>query len=464
MGETAQIVALWRRCRAAGEPVALATVVQVEGSSYRKPGARMLVASSGERAGTVSGGCLEMEISRKIWWLTAHGPCVEQYQSSFDEDMLGEAGGVPWGLGCGGTVWVLLERNPSAVLQALADGMEDSRAAVVVAALEGTRVGTRAVFRQPVRAAAHAAAESLELHVPEAFSGSTGTPTLPGELHTAAARAIADQASLAFDADFHPTSERPAYFVEYLAPAPRLSVFGAGDDAQPIAAFAEALGWRVVIADGRSHLLRRERFPQAAELRLLTYAGAASPLACVPGAPAAPLPGVLGNSCAGSLPSGSIARQPGAEPTEPRSISSLLSRDSRLSRDWSAALIPAVIPATHPGTSPGDLAVILTHSFEQDRALLAALLPEPLAYLGILGPRHRTERLLAEVAPALGWTMDDCLRRLRAPVGLDLGARDPASIALAIVAEMQATLTGRQVAVTRAAQLEQVAIPENIRA
>ncbi len=241
-----------------------------------------------------------------------------------------------------------------------------------------------------------------------------------------------------------------------------MSVFGAGDDAQPIAAFAEALGWRVVVADGRSHLLRRERFPQAAELRLLTYTGAPSLPACVPGAPtgspAAPLPCALGNSSAGSPPNGGIARQPGAEPPELRSISSLLSRE------WSAALIPAAIPATHPGTRPGDLAVILTHSYEQDRALLAALLPEPLAYLGILGPRHRTERLLAEVVPALGWTVDDCLRRLRTPVGLDLGARDPASIALAIVAEMQATLTGREVAVSRAAQLEQVTATEKARA
>ena len=428
MGETAQIVALWRSCRAAGVPVALATVGHVEGSSYRNPGARRLVAGTGERAGTVSGGCLEAEISRKIWWLTAHGSRVEQYQSSLDEDMLEEAGGIPWGLGCGGTVSILLERDPSAVLQALADGLEQSRAAVVVAALTGETTGTRAVYRQQLDG------NIPDLLTPGVLPGSAGAPPAQGELHAAATRAMAGRASLALDAALHPTGEQPAYFVEYLAPAPRLSIFGAGDDAQPIAAFAESLGWRVAVADGRSHLLRRERFPLAAELRLLAFTGAASPLACVPAVPRpAPAPPArpLEHSPAGSMPSG-----PGT----------------------------VAIPLVTPGTTPGDLAVILTHSFEQDRALLAALLPEPLAYLGILGPRHRTLRLLAEVAPVLGWTVDDCIRRLRAPVGLDLGARDPASIALAIVAEMQATLTGRQVAVTRSvAPRERVGSPEQTR-
>ena len=57
----------------------LATVVEVEGSSYRKPGARMLMAPDGRRAGTVSGGCLEAEVARRAWWLTDSGPRVERY-------------------------------------------------------------------------------------------------------------------------------------------------------------------------------------------------------------------------------------------------------------------------------------------------------------------------------------------------------------------------------------------------
>ena len=424
----------------------------------------MLISSKGERAGTVSGGCLEAEISRKIWWLTAQGPRVEQYQSSFDEDML-EDGAVPWGLGCGGTVWVLMERDPSAVLQALAAGLEESRAAVTVAALEGERVGTRAVLRHRMSTAPHAALGTpLAL---EALCRSAEQAALPGEFQAAAARAMAGQASLALDAGFESTLGRPTYYVEYLAPAPRLFIFGAGDDAQPIAAFAEALGWRIAVADGRSHLLRRERFPAAAEFRLLTYTGAAAPVACVPGVPI-PVPargnalGIGPGSAFGrATPRVGIALHPDGQASDLQLEST--ARSMMRSREPDACAIPSVIPATDPGTGPGDLAVVLTHSFEQDRALLAALLPQSLAYLGILGPRHRTLRLLAEVAPTLGWTVDDCWRRLRAPVGLDLGARDPASIALAIVAEMQATLTGRHVAVTRASHPERARAPEKAR-
>jgi xanthine/CO dehydrogenase XdhC/CoxF family maturation factor len=90
-----------------------------------------------------------------------------------------------------------------------------------------------------------------------------------------------------------------------------------------------------------------------------------------------------------------------------------------------------------------DAAVILTHSYEQDRAALRAMLPRELAYLGILGPKLRTERLLAEVAPVIGLTVEECLSRLHSPVGLDIGAKDPVSIALSIAAEIHAVLERR---------------------
>ncbi len=361
MGETQEILALWRRARARGERVCLATVARVEGSSYRKPGARMLVTESGERAGTISGGCLEAEVSRKCWWLSGRGPVVERYQSSFDEDDAGE-GGPSWGLGCGGTVWVLLEQEPADVLAALERSVERGEASVILSRLEapaGSEVPARATLE-----------------------------ALPDRLGTAAAKALRERRS----------SHLSGWFVEYLAPPPRLTIFGAGDDAVPIALFAEALGWRIAVADGRSHLLRPGRFPASAKLRLLAYSDPASPLTCGPAAPTHSLPSV------------------------------------------------------ETGTAPGELAVVLTHSYDQDRALAAALLPRELLYLGILGPRHRTARLVEEIAPQLGWTVNACFARLHAPVGLDLGARDPATIALAIVAEMQAALAGRTVTAARTAE------------
>ncbi len=356
MGETAEILALWRRAEEQGERVALATVVRVEGSSYRKPGARMLVSSGGERAGTISGGCLEAEVSRKIWWLTAQGPSIQQYQSSFDED----AGEIPWGLGCGGTVWLHLEQQPVAVLKALAAAHEQGSPSVIL----------------------------FQLAPPYG----PAIPVIPGD-----ASIIAESSEVLLEAFDRRESVcvvncTDPLLAEYLAPPPRLTVFGAGDDALPILAFAQALGWRTTVADGRAHLLQPGKFPRDTELRLLAYD---IPVAC------GPVP------ARGALP---------------------------------------VPPET--GVRDGELAVILTHSYEQDRAILAALLPRELLYLGILGPRHRTQRLLEETAPLLGLSVEACFARLHSPVGLDLGARDPASIALSIVAGLQAALTGRRLTAT----------------
>ena len=70
------------------------------------PGARLLLTRGGLRAGTISGGCLEGEVSKKAWWLTEKGPKLQRYSSFFDDDA-----GVAYGLGCGGTVILVLARG-----------------------------------------------------------------------------------------------------------------------------------------------------------------------------------------------------------------------------------------------------------------------------------------------------------------------------------------------------------------
>lgn len=356
MGERNDLLSLWRRARSRGERVALATVVRTEGSSYRKPGARMLVTAAGERAGTISGGCLEAEVSRKIWWLTSEGPVVQRYQSSFDED----EGEIPWGLGCGGTIWVHLEQEPTAVLNAMTDA-EAGIPAFIAFTLEPQAEPALVLNPGPLGGA-------------KSILGRKASPSRESTVLR---------------------SSNVSTFVEEMLPPPRLTVFGAGDDSIPIAEFAAKLGWRVTVADGRAHLLQSGKFPPGTELRLLTFDQPA-PAACAP-------------SCGVRLPSAHV----------------------------------------DTGMQDGDLAVILTHSYEQDRTILGSLLPRTLAYLGILGPRHRTQRLLEEIAPTLGWSNEQCFARLHSPVGLDLGARDPAAIALAIVADLQAALTGRRFSVHR---------------
>jgi xanthine/CO dehydrogenase XdhC/CoxF family maturation factor len=83
-----------------------------------------------------------------------------------------------------------------------------------------------------------------------------------------------------------------------------------------------------------------------------------------------------------------------------------------------------------------DAIVVMSHHLATDRRYLAELAAVDTRYLGVLGPRARRTRLLADLAaeaPALR-------SRLRGPVGLDIGADSPESIALSIVADLQATL------------------------
>ncbi len=87
-----------------------------------------------------------------------------------------------------------------------------------------------------------------------------------------------------------------------------------------------------------------------------------------------------------------------------------------------------------------DAVAVLTHSFQQDKNLIRRLLPLELRYLGLLGAHHRSRVLLTEVGQQLGWTPEQCLRRVHTPIGLDLGSDSPETLALAIIAEIQSVI------------------------
>jgi xanthine dehydrogenase accessory factor len=357
LAEILQIISLWKKAKARGESVCLATVVQVNGSSYRKPGARMLVTAAGERAGIISGGCLEAEVTRRISWLTRSGPVVLRYNSSFDD----EGEGAPYGLGCGGTIWVLMEPclQATAVLEAMERAAAGNGPSVAVAALTAERCGTVVVVDRPFLDRDRSAA--LEQH------------------RAPANRALQENCFLTTET--RPASETPDFVYIPVSPPPRLTVFGAGQDAQPLVAMAAELGWQVEVADARQSLLNLERFPRASSFRLLAYEAGSG-------------------ETAGGL----------------------------------------TLPPAELCFHPADLVVLLTHSYDLDRALLEVLLPQAIGYLGILGPLHRTQRLVSEVAAGTGFTPEECLAKLHAPAGLDLGVGDASTIALSIISEMQACL------------------------
>ncbi len=382
MSETRRLLSVWMNAEAAGEEWALATVVRVEGSSYRKPGARMLLTRSGVRSGMVSGGCLEGEISRKIWWLTENGPAIQRYVSSFEEDA-SAAEQPAFGLGCGGTVSVLMERSATAraTLQALQASLEAREPAAVLTVIgsshPGISLGARLICADVPEGAPHAADASVREN--------TLPPLL--DLRSMAQETLQQRHNSMQTVTIEGSSVE--IFAEHIQPPFAFFICGAGDDAQPLADLAQTMGWHVTMADGRSNLVRPERFPRADAFVVLDQASPA-----------------LG----------------------------LTLRDRRLDLAGAAAL-----------ANTG--AVLVTHSYAQDRDLLRSLLPLNLRYLGVLGPRSRTIRLVEEIAESTHLnphlTTDECMARLHAPVGLDLGADTPSGIALAIIAEIHADLHSR---------------------
>jgi xanthine/CO dehydrogenase XdhC/CoxF family maturation factor len=359
MTDIERTLSLWRALEAAGADYVLATVVAVQGSSYRRPGAVMLLAPDGRRAGTVSGGCLEAQVASRAWWLTANGPCVHRYSTN-EED-----GERPFGSGCGGVVSLLLERRPTAdpLLKALEQAFERRSPLAVATILEGEHIARRA------------------------FAGLGFDPTEPylaedTLLNELAERALASRRSIA---ESLIGGMEAGVWADFRPARPGLWIFGAGDDAQPLLRIAKELGWFVAVADGRSQLATRERFPLADEVRVLRL---------------------------GDL-------------TE--------IRPDNLLSGW-----PSALGSLHSQ----DAAAVMTHSFEQDARILAALmaLEAPPAYIGVLGPQRRTRELVAEATRANDAQVESRLSQLHAPMGLDLGSESPETIAFSVLAEIQKSL------------------------
>ena len=232
MMERRQIVRLWKQ----GRGGVLVTLVRVEGSSYRRPGARLLTGVGAGHAGTISGGCLEADVIKRAAWIARDNAAVEQYATTFDDTTE-----IPFGLGCGGTVHLLFEPAGAPEGEALLRAMEASlegRESTVVSFLPDARRGLR-------RLVLDAAGEVV--FASEGLSAEK----------IACARGLV------------PGGEYEGRFVERVEAPQRLFVLGAGEDAKPLVEFGALLGWTVVVADGRAQLAATERFPRATKVAVL---------------------------------------------------------------------------------------------------------------------------------------------------------------------------------------------------
>lgn len=354
MRDLLDILAAVREFDDRGKPYAVATVVKVAGSTYRRPGARMFLSET-DTVGAVSGGCLENDVREHASQVIASGkPKVVRYDTSFENDTV-----MGLGIGCDGIINVLIERLPALddapaytdfLAHCLAQNDHGVLATVFASDLPDTPIGSRLILR----------------------SDGTTTSNIGG----ATAQAVIADAGQVIDTHQSIVTAyadgRVEVLIEAINPPLPLLVFGAGHDAMPLVALAAALGWHVTVVDPRDALANTARFPGAARI-----------IIC-----------------------------------HPEQLSEHLTPSS-----------PAV-------------AVVMTHNYEWDRILASTLLASSIGYVGMLGPKKRTTRLLnaLEDAAAIPAGRQDILRF---PVGLDIGAETPEEVALSIIAEIQAVIRAR---------------------
>jgi xanthine dehydrogenase accessory factor len=246
------------RWRAAGKAVALARVVDLEGSGPRDPGAAMAVSGEGEVIGSVSGGCVEgAVVTEALDVLATEAPRLVTFGYS-DDDAFAV------GLTCGGTVHLFIE--PLDWMEALPSAIRDHRPAVLVTVVDGPGAG-----------------DKLLLVEGEATVGQLADPDLHRVVHRDAEAALAAGATSVrrYGACGEANEEAVTVFFDVYAPPPRLLIFGAVDFTAALVRVAKVLGFHVTVCDAREVFATKARFPLADEVvvdwphRLLEQQGAA---------------------------------------------------------------------------------------------------------------------------------------------------------------------------------------------
>ena len=339
--------------------LALATLVKASGSTYRRPGARMLILEDGGSAGSVSGGCLERDLIEKGQVAARKGESIlVTYDTSAEEDIVFGVG-----LGCKGAVHILVEPlRPGSAAEELIRFIGNifhrrhSGAVATVFQIRGdvqVRLGDRWMLDSDGK-----------------VSGRLDDEGLRAKINAATVEALSSNRSRTME--FELPGGEVEVFVEVMhTPAPMV-IFGAGYDAHPLLRLAKEVGFHVTVADARPAYAQAARFPEADAVVVV----------------------------------------------RPEEIATL-------------------------GLNQRTAAVIMSHNYLTDFGLLQAVLPLNLRYLGMMGPRARTLKMLQELQEAGLETSEDLLRKIHNPVGLDIGAENPEQIALSILAEIQAVIAGR---------------------
>ncbi|HEX7846015.1 MAG TPA: XdhC/CoxI family protein [Chitinophagaceae bacterium] len=340
-----------------GKKAALATVVHVEGSSYRQPGARMLVTEDGTLTGAISGGCLEGDALRKaLLVMTENKTLLVTYDTNDEDDAK-----LGMGLGCNGVIQVLIERidetNTNNPIQLLKKAVEKRRPSVLATLFsmedrKKQQPGTCLLLNE------NGMIDEAPLSLRRVLVDDTNA-------------AMTEQRS--FFKNYVSDTDNTIAFIEFIRPAVSLVIAGAGNDVMPLVKMADMLGWETTVVDGRTSYAKQDRFP----------------------------------SCQVLL----------AKPEE---------------------VLQKII------IDEQTVFVLMTHNYNYDLALLKELVNRNVGYIGLLGPKKKRDRIINELKENGLTLTEDQLSTIHGPVGLDIGAETAEEIALSIIAEIKAVLSGKK--------------------
>lgn len=352
--ETERLVAAIRDAQETGAGAAIATVIRIHGSAYRREGTRMLVRRDGSYECALSGGCLEPEVVEQARRVIATGqPTIVHYDLA-EDSLFG------LGIGCSGAVDIRIERiegriEDDPIFYQWLNVLDRAEPAVLAIGIGGgIGIGGASSPRLLVRQNGDT-------------TGTFGTEALD----TAVADRALHRLGEAFPSSGPEIIGGSEIFLDVSVPPSRLVIFGAGYDAAPVASLAWTMGLDVTVVDVRQSFLTDERFPHATRV--------------------------------------------------PAHFSEFAARVPLTSRTF---------------------VLVMNHQLERDRESLRHALMAGAAYIGLLGPRSRYEKLLAQLDDDGFRPSPEALSHVRSPVGLSLGAETPEEVAMSILGEILALRRG----------------------
>jgi xanthine dehydrogenase accessory factor len=357
--EIKAILSAYETSLAEGKKTALVTLVHVEGSSYRRPGARMLVTEDGEMTGAISGGCLEGDALRKaLSVMNQQQSRLVTYDTTDEDDAT-----IGIQLGCAGIIQVLMEP--------LIAGSTDSPIALLQKAVAKRQSVVLVTCFSPNDKKNHQPGTCLLMQQDGLVHSNLPNLQLREVLRDATAEAIRLKKS-AF-AQFPVNGQNGTAFIEYIPPPIALVIFGAGNDVLPLVAIAHTLGWPTTVVDGRPTHTKKERFIASCQVVL----------------------------------------------AKPEQVLEKISIDQRTA------------------------ALLMTHNYNYDLAMLGILVNTGLPYLGVLGPKRKLDRMIAALEMNGHQLTEEQLQTIHGPIGLNIGAETAAEIALSASAEINAVMAGK---------------------